>query len=52
MLTLDTVKLKLKFLRELGFTEDDVGILVKRWPELLGSFEDKLLHNLKFLVEE
>ena len=51
MQTHDIVKMKLKILRELGFTKDDVGILVKRWPELLGSFEDKLLHYLKFLVE-
>lgn len=51
MLNRDTVKLKLKILRELGFTEDEVGILAKRWPELLGSSEGKFLQNLKFLVE-
>ena len=52
MLTRYTVKLKLKILRELGFTKDDVGILVKRWLELLWLSKDKILHNLKFLVEE
>jgi len=52
MLNRDTVQLKLKNLRELGFTEEEVGILVKRFPQLLGSSEDKLRQNLKFLVEE
>ena len=50
MQTHDIVKLKLKILRELGFTEDDVRILVKRWPEFLWSSKDKIMHNLKFLV--
>jgi mTERF domain-containing protein len=48
----DTVKRKLENLRELGFTEEEVGILVKRMPTLLWSSEDKLRQNLKFLVEE
>jgi hypothetical protein len=48
----DTVKRKLENLRELGFTEEEVGIIVKRMPMLLGLSEDKLRQNLKFLVEE
>jgi mTERF domain-containing protein len=52
ILTRDTLKVKLENLRELGFTEEEVGILVKRFPRLLGSSKDKLRQNLKFLVEE
>jgi len=52
MLTRDTLKVKLENLRELGFTEEEVGILVKRLPRLLGPSKDKLRQNLKFLVEE
>jgi len=52
MLKRDTVKRKLENLRELGFTEEEVGILVKRMPKLLGLSEDRLRQNLKFLVEE
>lgn len=52
MLNKDTVKVKLENLRELGFTEEEVGILVKRFPQLLGSSKDKVRQNVKFLVEE
>lgn len=48
----DTVNVKLENLRELGFTEEDVGILVKRSPQLLGISKDKLWQILKFLDEE
>ena len=42
----DTVKRKLENLRELGFTEEEVGILFKRFPSLLGLSEDTLRQNL------
>jgi mTERF domain-containing protein len=48
----DTVKRRLENLRELGFTEEEVRIIVKRMPGLLGLSEDKVRQNLKFLVEE
>jgi hypothetical protein len=52
MMNRDTVKRKLENLMKLEFTEEEVGILVKRMPKLLGYSEDKLRQNLKFLVEE
>jgi len=48
----DTVKRKLENLRELGFTEEEVGIIVKKMPMLLGFTEDNLRQKFKFLVEE
>jgi hypothetical protein len=48
----DTAQRKLENLRELGFTDEEVGIIVKRMPTLLRLSEDKLRQNLKFLVEE
>ena len=52
MLNSDTVKRKLEILRDLGFTEEEVGVLVKRMPLLLGMSEEKLRQTFKFLVEE
>jgi len=39
-------------LRDLGFTEEEVGIILKRFPGFLGLSDDKLRLNFKFLVEE
>jgi hypothetical protein len=36
----ETVKRKLETLRELGFTEEEVGIIGKKMPMLLGLTED------------
>lgn len=52
MLNRDTVKRKLEILRDLGFTEEEVGVLVKKMPTLLGTSEEKLRQTFKFLVEE
>jgi len=48
----DTVQRKLENFRELGFTDEEVGIIVKKMPVLLGLTEDKLRQKFKFLVEE
>lgn len=48
----DTVKRKFEILRELGFTEEEVRILVKKFPKLLGMSKERLRQNFKFLVEE
>lgn len=52
MLNRDTIKLKLEKLGGLGFTEEEVGSLVKKLPQLLGFSEDTLRRKLKFLIEE
>jgi len=48
----DTVQRKLENFRELGFTDEEVGIIVKKMPVLLGLTEDNLRQKFKFLVEE
>lgn len=48
----DTIKVKFGNLRELGFTQEEVGIHIKRFPQVLGSSKDKLRKNLKSPVEE
>jgi hypothetical protein len=45
-------ELKRENLRELGFTEEEVGILVRKFPSLMGLSKDRLRQNLMFLVEE
>jgi len=52
MLNRDTVRRKLEDLRELGFREEEVRSLIKKFPEVLGISENKLRQNFKFLVEE
>jgi len=52
MMKKDTVQRKLENLRELGFTDEEVGIIVKKMPVLLGLTEDNLRQKFKFLVEE
>lgn len=42
MLNRDTVRRKLENLRELGFREEEVRSLIKKFPEVLGRSENKL----------
>lgn len=48
----DIGKPKLENLRELRFSEEEIRILVKKFPSFMCLFEERLQQNFKFLVEE
>eukprot|EP01018_Ginkgo_biloba_P036348 Gb_12979 [translate_table: standard] len=48
----ETVKRKFENLTQLGFSEEEVLMLVRRMPHILEASEEKLRGNMKFLVDE